>query len=143
MSVKKPYPTCWMCYCGIRYVLFLLQLIWPRRFYLTGDMTNFCSFIHLFNLWPFSELFFTDVQLFNQFKYIACNIFSCMIFIISYKLLIITGISNNKRNKLTIYAILCRNVTIFYWQKLVSLFQVHEQLKTFQSKTFQLPVYRW
>ena len=31
------------------------------------------------------------------------NIFSCRILIISYKMLIITGISNEKTNQLTIY----------------------------------------
>ena len=32
-------------------------------------------------------------------------------------------------NELTIYGILCRKVTIFYLQQLVSLFQVQEKLK--------------
>ena len=49
--------------------------------------------------------------------------------IVSYKMLIITGISNEKTNELTIYGILCRNVTIFYQQELASLFQVQEKLK--------------
>ena len=44
-------------------------------------------------------------------------------------MLIITGIYNEKTNELTIYAILCRNVTIFHQQKLASLFQVQEKLK--------------
>ena len=43
-------------------------------------------------------------------------------------MLIITGISNEK-NELTIYAILFQNVTIFYREKLASLFQVQEKLK--------------
>ena len=34
-----------------------------------------------------------------------------------------------KSNKLTIYAILCRNVTVFYQQELASLFQMQEKLK--------------
>ena len=52
----------------------------------------------------------------------------CKILIILYKMLIITGISNEK-NELTIYAILFQNVTIFYREKLASLFQVQEKLK--------------
>ena len=48
---------------------------------------------------------------------------------ISYKMLIITGISNEKVNELIIYVILCRNVTIFYRQKLAFLFQMQEKLK--------------
>ena len=45
------------------------------------------------------------------------------------QMLIITGISNEKTNELTIYGILCRNVTIFYRQELASLFQMQETLK--------------
>ena len=44
-------------------------------------------------------------------------------------MLIITGISNEKINELTIYRIFCRNVKIFYRQELASLFQVQEKLK--------------
>ena len=44
-------------------------------------------------------------------------------------MLIITGISDEATNELTIYAILCRNVTVFYRQQLASLFQVQEKLK--------------
>ena len=57
------------------------------------------------------------------------NIFWCGILIISYKTLIITGISNEERNELTLYAILHRNVTIFYGRKIASLFQVKGKLK--------------
>ena len=40
-------------------------------------------------------------------------------------MLTITEISNETRNELTIYyAVLCRNITIFYRQELASLFQV-------------------
>ena len=50
-------------------------------------------------------------------------------------MLIITGISNEKKKKkeLTLYGILCRNVTIFYQQELASLFQVQEKLKAYRS----------
>ena len=70
-------------------------------------MTN----VHPFNQgsleWPFSELFSANVSLWNQNKYIIFNIFSCGISTISYKMLIITGISNEKTNELTIYGIIC------------------------------------
>ena len=80
--------------------------------------------------WPFSELFSSGISLWNQYKYIAFNIFPYRILIISYRMLIIIGISNVKINELTIETILCRNVTIFYRKKLASLFQVQEKLKT-------------
>ena len=96
-------------------------------------MTNLYPFIQGSLKWPFSELFSASVSLWNQYKYIAFNIFSCGILIISYKILIITGISNEKTNELTIYGILCWNVTIFYRQELVSLFQVQEKLKACRS----------
>ena len=92
-------------------------------------MTNLHPFIQSSLEWPFSELLSANVSLWNQHKYIAFEIFTCRILIISYKMLIITGISNEKTNALTIYGILCWNVTIFYRQELGSLFQVHEKLK--------------
>ena len=46
-----------------------------------------------FDGWPFSEIFPTNVSLWNQYKYISFNIFSCRILTISYKKLII------KKNK--------------------------------------------
>ena len=55
------------------------------------------------------------------------------ILIISYKILIITGISNEIANELTIYRVLCRNVTTFYRQELPSLFQVQEKMKPCRS----------
>ena len=92
-------------------------------------MTNLYPFIQGSLKWPFSELFSANASLWNQYKYMAFNIFACRILIISYKMLIITGISNEKTNALTIYGTLCRNVTIFYRQELGSLFQVQEKLK--------------
>ena len=79
--------------------------------------------------WPFIELHSANVSLLNQCKYIAFNIFSCKILIVLYKVLTITGISNEKTYELTIYGILCRNVTLFYRQELASLLQVQEKLK--------------
>ena len=57
-------------------------------------------------------------------------------------MLIITEISNETPNKLSIHAILCRIVTIFYRQELVSLFEVQEKLKGagIQNETFRVPV---
>ena len=72
--------------------------------------------------WPYSDEHL--VSLWNQYN---------RILIILYKMLIITGISNEKTNELTIYGILCWNVTIFYRQELVSLFQVQEKLKACRS----------
>ena len=72
----------------------------PRRFSLTEGMTNFYQFIQGLFAWIFTELFLSDVS--NQWKYIAFNIFSCSILIISYKMLIITGISNEATNELPI-----------------------------------------
>ena len=100
-----------------------------RIFYLTGYMTNLYPFIQGSLERPFSELFSSDVSLWKQYKYIAFNIFSFTILIVSYKMLMITGISNENTNELNIYAILCRKVTIFYRQKLASLFQVQKKLK--------------
>ena len=114
-SVNEHNPTCVMYY-GMFHLLFLLQLIRPRRFYLAADMTKLHSVIQGSLKWPFRDICFSDVLLWNQYKYIAFNILSCRILIILYKVLIITWISNGTRNKLTIYAILCWNVTIFYQQ---------------------------
>ena len=83
--------------------------------------------------WPFNELFSAYLSLCNQYKYITFNILSCRILIVSYKTLIIAGVSNEKTNELTIYGILCWNVTLFCRQELVSLFQVHEKLKAGRS----------
>ena len=92
-------------------------------------MTSLYPFIQGSLEWSFSELFSSDVSLWNQCKYIAFNIFSSRILIILHKMLIITWISNGKANELTIYTILCRNDTMFYRQKLFSLLQAQEKLK--------------
>ena len=88
----------------------------PRRFYLTGEMANLCPFIHVLCDLPFSELFSTDVSSCNQYKYIEFNISLCRILIVLYKMLIITGIPNEETNKVSMYAILCQNVTIYKLQ---------------------------
>ena len=86
--------------------------------------TNLYSFIQGSLERPFSELFLANVSLRNQYRYNVFNLFSWRIVIIPYKMLIITGISNEKTNELTIYRMLCQNVTISYWQELASFFQV-------------------
>ena len=106
-----------------------------RRFYLTGDMTNLYLFIKGSLESPFSELFSANVSLWNQYNYIAFNIFSCRILIVSYKMLIITGISNEKTNELTIYGILCQNITMFYQQELAFLFNVHGKLEAYRNSS--------
>ena len=68
MSVNKHNPACGMYYCTMRYILSLLRLIWARRIYLTGDMTDLYSFIQVSLELPFSELFFSNVSLWNQYK---------------------------------------------------------------------------
>ena len=103
-------------------------------------MTNLCPFIQDLLEWPFSELFFANVSLRNQYKHIAFNIFSCRILIISYEILIIIEIANKTTNILTIHALLCRNVTIFYGQELVSLFQAQWKRAGIQNEIFQVAV---
>ena len=46
-----------------------------------------------------------------------------MILIISYKILVVTEISNEKTDELTMYRMLCQNITIFYRKELVFFFQ--------------------
>ena len=53
----------------------------------------------------------------------------CKNLIISCKVLIITVISNETSNELTIFAKLCRNITVLYRQEIASLFQVQEKLR--------------
>ena len=96
------------------------------------------TFIQDWLEWPFSESFSANISFCNQYKYIAFNIFSCRTVIFSYKMSIITGISYEKTNELTMYGILCRNVTIFYWQKLSSLFQVQEKWKPWGSSKLNI-----
>ena len=111
-------------------------------------MTNLYPFIQGWLEWTFRELFSANISLWNRYKYIAFNIFSCRILIISYKILIIARISNEKTNELTIYEILCWNVTMLCPQELVSLFQAQEKLKAcrikFKIKLFELRFHcRW
>ena len=105
MSVNKHNPTFEMCYCGMHYVLFLLQKIWPRIFYSTGDMMNLYSSIQGSLVGSFS--IFLMYRYGINIMYTAFNIFSIRILIILYKMLIVTGISNE-----TIYSILSYSILI-------------------------------
>ena len=62
--------------------LFFKPCIQTSRFYLTGGMTNLYSFIQSSLEGSFNELFFSDASLWNQYKFIAFNIFSYNILII-------------------------------------------------------------
>ena len=64
---------------------FLVESARTRRFYLTGDMTNLYPFIQGSLKRQLSELFSSDVS-WNQYNYIAFNIFLCRILIILYKI---------------------------------------------------------
>ena len=87
------------------------------------------SFIRRLLKLPLKELFFSDASFRSQLKFITFNFFLCKSFIISYKILIITMISNETTNGLTIYTKLCQNVTKFFRQKLASLIQMQEKLR--------------
>ena len=103
------------------------QTFKPRRLYLTGDITKLNPFIqvrwndHLVNYFPLMYRYGINIYCIWHFL--------VKILIILYKMLIITGISTEKTNELTIYGILSQNVTLFYRQQLVSLFQVQEKSK--------------
>ena len=120
-SLDYLWVNCWQTffwYCWKK-----LWYIPSKRFYSTGDMTNLYPFVQGWLQWPFNDFFFSDVSFWNEYKYIDFNISSWRTLIISYKILIITGISNKKQ------AVLRRNVAIFCREKLASLFQVQGKLK--------------
>ena len=52
------------------------------------------SFIRGSLEWPFSELILSDASLWNQYKFIAFKIFSCIISVIYFNILIIAVIPN-------------------------------------------------
>ena len=72
---------------------------------------------------PFGELFLSNSSLRDQHRFIAFEIFSCIILIIFCTIEPYYSCTN-KTNELTVYEILRRNVTIFYLQGLSSSFQV-------------------
>ena len=117
-SVLKLFPT------KLWNILAPNSLDKPRRF----NLTNIYPFFQGSLEWRFSELH----------KYIEFNIFLCSIKIISFKILIITRISDEKTNELTIYGILCQNVTILYQHELASLFQVQKKLKASSKLNFSI-----
>ena len=91
-----------------------------RRFYLTGGiyfiyepLLIHSKFVGMTIYW----IIFLYASLWNQYKFIAFNIFSSKVLIISCKVLIIMVTSNEITNELTIYPKLYQNVTTFYWQE--------------------------
>ena len=78
----------------------------------------------------------------NLYKFIAFNIFSWNILIISWKTLIITITSNKTTIELTIHTKSCWNMTIFYRQETVSLFQVQEKLRACKNSSSWF-VHKW
>ena len=55
------------------------------------------SFIRGSLEWPFSELILSDASLWNQYKFIAFKIFSCIISVIYFNILIIAVIPNEQQ----------------------------------------------
>ena len=113
-----------------------------RRFYLIGDMTNhFYPFIRGLLEWPFSEVFSANLSLWNQCKYIAFNIFSCRILLVSYNMLIITGIYNEKNKRINhIWTIISKRHNIlqtkpnFFISSAGKIASVHEfKIKLFEQ----------
>ena len=62
-------------------------------------------------------------------KFIVSNVFLWKILIITRKILITAVVSNETTNALTIYSMLCQNITILYQQELASLFQIKKKLR--------------
>ena len=90
--------------------------------------------IHFFKFhWNNRSVNYFVLLLWIQYHYINFKTFSCRILIILYKIVIIFEISNETRNKLTIDATLCRNVTIFYRQELAFLYPVQKKLEMCRS----------
>ena len=86
-----------MYYCEMRYFFIPIATDMAEKILLGR---RYEEPLHLFKVrWNdhLVSYFFSDVSLWGQYKYIAFNIFSCRILIISYKMLIITGISNEQK----------------------------------------------
>ena len=66
-------------------------------------------------------------------KFIDFNVFLWKILIIPCKILITAVVSNETTNALTIYSMLCQNITILYQQELASLFQIKKKIKSAQE----------
>ena len=110
-------------------VIFPVKVDIPRKFY-DEPLSIYLSLLKRL----FSELFFSDASLWNQYKFIVFNILSCGILIISCKIWVMTVISNKKPIELTIYVKLCRSVTIFNRQELAFVFQIQEKLRAVEFK---------
>ena len=91
------------------------NLATARRFYLTGDMTNLYPSIQDLLKRLFSVLFSSDIAV-ESIQ--TCCIYHCLVenfnHVVRKLILIVTEISNETANELTMYAILCRNVSVFY-----------------------------
>ena len=88
------------------------------RCYLTGCMTNLCSFFEI--RWNYHLVnYFSDASFWNQCKVVAFKIFSCIILVFSCKKQYLTKystvISNEIPNELTIYIKLCQHVTTWIY----------------------------
>ena len=108
-------------------------------------MTNLYPFIQGSLEWPFSELINANVSLWNQYKYIVFNIFSCKILIISYEILIITGISNEKNKLIShIWNIMSKrhNILLTRTRFFISSAGKIESLQEFKIKLFEWRFHR-
>ena len=117
--VNKHNPTCGMCHCGMC-CLIPIAIDMSKKI-LRGSRYDKPLFIY-------SRFVGMTIYFPLMYRYgINTNILHLTFFRAELQMSIITGISNETTNELTIYAILCQNVTIFYRQELASLFQVHEK----------------
>ena len=113
-SVNKYNSTCWMGYCGMRYALIPIETDMTKKILLGRRYDHhlfiYSWFVRMTIKWVIFSLMYRQ-RINTNISHLS--FFSCRILIISYKMLIITGIPNETRNELTIYTILSRNVTIF------------------------------
>ena len=89
-----------------------------KRFYLTGVLTNFYSFIQVSLEWSSIELLFSNTLLWIQQKFITFKVFLCRILIIGWNNKWIHHTSDNMLS-----------VTLIYRQEVASLFQVQGKFK--------------
>ena len=80
----------------------------------TSLFDNMETLFHLFEVCWNEHLvnYFSGGFLWSQYKFIAFNIFCCKSLIISCRILIITVISNETSNELTVFSKLCENHNI-------------------------------
>ena len=78
--------------------LLLIMTLQTREILFDRRYDELCSFIRGSLEWTFSKFSLSDASLWNQYKFIAFNIFSCIILIIYRNILIITVVSNETTN---------------------------------------------